>query len=63
MKVTTFTHPEKVPVIMHLHLPSLLERRQTRPLRQESATSEMLVAHLPTVWMVAAANCLSWLLT
>lgn len=44
-------------------LPSLLESSSTRPLRQVSATSAMLVAHLPMAWMVAAANALSWLFT
>lgn len=44
-------------------LPSLLESSSTRPLRQVSVTSAMLVAHLPMAWMVAAANALSWLFT
>lgn len=44
-------------------VPSLLESSSTRPFRQVSVTSEMLVAHLPMAWMVAAANALSWLFT
>lgn len=44
-------------------LPSLLDSKQTRPLRHVSVTSVMLVAHLPIAWIVAAANCLSWLFT
>ncbi len=44
-------------------LPSLLESKLTRPLRHASVISEMLLAHRPIAWIVAAANSLSELVT
>ncbi|KAH3726009.1 hypothetical protein DPMN_051864 [Dreissena polymorpha] len=44
-------------------IPSLLDMSRTRPFRQVSVTSAMLLAQRPMACIVAAANSLSGLVT
>lgn len=50
-------------ILVLSHSPSLLASSRTKPLRQASVISEMLLAQRPIAWMVAAANSLSELVT